>query len=111
MTIGSQCSLSSAARAHHGPGTPPLAWFCAAAWPDLSPPLTAERAIRTLKEQLLWVRHFETVENLRQALAALTAQYNASRLRQRHSYKTPDQFRAELKAREPNAATGFEMVA
>jgi hypothetical protein len=21
-------------------GTPPLAWFCAAAWPDLSPPLT-----------------------------------------------------------------------
>ena len=30
----------------------------------------AERAIRTLKEQLLWVRHFETVEELRQALAS-----------------------------------------
>ena len=29
----------------------------------------AERAIRTLKEQLLWVRHFATVEDLRQALA------------------------------------------
>ena len=38
----------------------------------------AERAIRTLKEQLLWVRHFETVEELRKALAAFAAEYNAS---------------------------------
>ena len=28
----------------------------------------AERFVRTLKEQLLWVRTFETVEELRQAL-------------------------------------------
>ena len=44
----------------------------------------AERAIRTLKEQLLWVQHFETVEELRQALAAFAAKHNASWLRQRH---------------------------
>ena len=37
----------------------------------------AERAIRTLKEQLLWVRHFATVEELRRALAAFAAEYNA----------------------------------
>src|SRR5690606_16198416 len=36
----------------------------------------AERMIRTLKEQLLWVRTFETVEELRQALLAWQKVYN-----------------------------------
>lgn len=71
----------------------------------------AERAIRTLKEQLLWVRHFVTVEELRQALAAFAAEHNASWLRQRHGYKTPDQIRAEQKDLEPEAATGVKMAA
>ena len=71
----------------------------------------AERAIRTLKEQLLWVQHFETVEDLRQALASFAAEYNASWLRQRHGYKTPDQIRVEQKALEPEAATGVKMAA
>jgi len=71
----------------------------------------AERAFRTLKEQLLWVRHFATVEELRQALAAFAAEHNASWLRQRHGYKTPDQIRAEQKALEPEAATGVKMAA
>ena len=71
----------------------------------------AERAIRTLKEQLLWVQYFETVEELRQALASFAAKYNASWLRQRHGYKTPDQIRAEQKALEPEAATGAKMAA
>ena len=71
----------------------------------------AERAIRTLKEQLLRVRHVETVEELRQALAAFAAEHNASWLRQRHGYKTPDQIRAEQKALEPEAATGVKLVA
>jgi transposase InsO family protein len=71
----------------------------------------AERAFRTLKEQLLWVRHFTTVEELRQALAAFAADYNASWLRQRHGYKTPDQIRAEQKALEPEAAMGVKMAA
>jgi len=71
----------------------------------------AERAIRTLKEQVLWVRHFATVEDLRQALAAFAAEYNASWLRERHGYKTPDQIRAEQKVLETETATGFKMAA
>ena len=71
----------------------------------------AERAIRTLKEQLLWVRHFATVEELRHALAAFAAQYNACWIRQRHGYRTPDQVRADQKALETEAATGTKMAA
>src|SRR6056297_3759122 len=40
-----------------------------------------------------------------QALAAFATEHNASWLRQRHGYKTPDQIRAEQKALEPEAAT------
>ncbi|MFC3169405.1 integrase core domain-containing protein, partial [Paracoccus fontiphilus] len=71
----------------------------------------AERAIRTLKEQLLWVRHFATVEELRLALAAFAALYNANWLRERHGHKTPDQIRAEQRALETEAATGFKLAA
>lgn len=71
----------------------------------------AERAIRTLKEQLLWVRHFATVEELRLALAEFAALYNASWLRERHGHKTPDQIRAEQLGLATEAATGFEMAA
>lgn len=71
----------------------------------------AERAIRTLKEQLLWVRHFATVEELRLALAEFAALYNASWLRQRHGHKTPDQIRAEQKGLETDAATEFKLAA
>jgi putative transposase len=38
----------------------------------------AERFIRTLKENLLWVRTFDTVEDLRQALIAFRDTYNAT---------------------------------
>ena len=71
----------------------------------------AERAIRTLKEQLLWVRHLATVEELRRALAAFAVEYNASWLRERHAYKTPNQIRAEQKALETDAATEIKMAA
>jgi transposase InsO family protein len=66
----------------------------------------AERAIRTLKQRLRWVRYFEKVEDLRHALAAVAARGNASWLRQRHGHKTLDQIRAEQKALEPDAAAG-----
>ena len=65
----------------------------------------AERAIRTLKEQLLWVRHFATLEELRLALAEFAALYNATWLRERHGHKTPDQIRAEQLGLAPEAAT------
>ena len=71
----------------------------------------AERAIRTLKEQLLWVRNCATVEELRQALGAFVAQYNAFWIRQRHGYRAPGQIRADQKALETGAATGSKMAA
>src|SRR5204862_307761 len=37
----------------------------------------AERFIRTLKENLLWVRSFDTIEELRQALLEFRQTYNA----------------------------------
>ena len=53
----------------------------------------AERFIRTLKEQLLWVRTFETVEELRQALQEFKERFNRHGLLQRHVYATPSQVR------------------
>ena len=55
----------------------------------------AERFIRTLKENLLWVRPFATVEELRLALQAFKETYNRSWIIERHGYKTPAQVRAE----------------
>jgi putative transposase len=52
----------------------------------------AERFIRTLKENLLWVRHFETIEELRQALLAFRELYNTTWLIERHGYLTPADF-------------------
>jgi len=55
----------------------------------------AERFIRTLKENLLWVRHFETIEELRQALLAFRQTYNTTWLIERHGFLTPTGFRQE----------------
>jgi putative transposase len=53
----------------------------------------AERFIRTLKENLLWVRTFETIEELHQALLAFRETYNTTWLIERHGFLTPAQFR------------------
>jgi putative transposase len=55
----------------------------------------AERFIRTLKENLLWVRRFETIEELRLALIAFKRTYNQGWIIERHGYKTPAQVRAD----------------
>jgi transposase InsO family protein len=52
-----------------------------------------ERFFRTLKENLLWVRTFEGIEDLRQALHRFKDEYNSTWLLARHGYKTPDQVR------------------
>lgn len=49
----------------------------------------AERFIRTLKENLLWVRTFETVEELRLALIEFRETYNTTWLIERHGFMTP----------------------
>ena len=55
----------------------------------------AERFIRTLKENLLWVRRFATVEELRQALLDFRRCYNETWIVERHGYRTPAQVRAD----------------
>ncbi len=56
----------------------------------------AERFIRTLKEQLLWVENFETVEQLRLALLAFKERYNRQWLVERHGHRTPTAVREAL---------------
>jgi transposase InsO family protein len=53
----------------------------------------AERFIRTLKENLLWVRTFETVEELRQALLVFRETYNTTWLIERHGFLSPAEYR------------------
>jgi putative transposase len=55
----------------------------------------AERFIRTLKETLLWVRTFHTVEELRLALLAFKQTYNEHWLIERHGHRSPAQFRRD----------------
>ncbi len=56
----------------------------------------AERFIRTLKEQLLWVRTFQTVEELRLALHDWLRLYNEQWLVERHGFRSPIQVRQGL---------------
>jgi transposase InsO family protein len=58
-----------------------------------------ERFFRTLKEQLLWVRHFSTVEELRQALLAFKETYNREWLIARLGYRSPSQVRQAFAVR------------
>lgn len=58
----------------------------------------AERFIRTLKENLLWVRTFETVEDLRLALLEFKETYNNEWMLEKYRYRSPRQVRQDKKA-------------
>jgi len=60
----------------------------------------SERFIRTLKEQLLWIRYFATVEELRLALLDFKDKYNRQWLVEKHGYRTPAQVRAAFQAEQ-----------
>jgi putative transposase len=64
----------------------------------------AERFVRILKENLLWVKDFATVEELRLALIDFKHIYNENWIIQRHGYKTPAQVRQEQLQALPLAA-------
>jgi hypothetical protein len=64
----------------------------------------AERIIRTLKEQLLWVRTFDTIEELRQALLAWRTLYNEQWMVERHDHRSPSQVRRDHHAASPRMA-------
>ena len=64
----------------------------------------AERFIRTLKENLLRVRPFATVEELRLALQQFRQIYNQTWIVERRGYRTPAQVRAAQLDQLPMAA-------
>jgi putative transposase len=64
----------------------------------------AERFIRTLKENLLWVRTFGTIEQLRQALLEFRETYNATWLVERHGFRPPSAVRQDQLSTEALAA-------
>ena len=64
----------------------------------------AERFIRTLKENLLWVRAFKTIEELRKALLEFRDQYNRQWILGRHGYLTPFQVRSSFAGSQELAA-------
>jgi transposase InsO family protein len=66
----------------------------------------AERFIRTLKENLLWVRHFATVVELIEALQAFKRRYNAQWLIERHRFRTPSQARLDCATRSKRLDDG-----
>ena len=53
-----------------------------------------ERFFRTLKEQLLWIQRFDSVEALRQALIDFMHRYNHEWLIERHGHASPAAARA-----------------
>ena len=56
----------------------------------------AERFIRTLKENLLWVRSFETIEELRLALLEFKRTDNEQWMLEKDDYRSPAQVRRDL---------------
>ena len=63
----------------------------------------AERFIRTLKEQLLWLRFFPAIAELNAALADFRVRYNQRWRLERHDYRAPAEVRAAFMALETAA--------
>ena len=58
----------------------------------------AERFVKTLKEQRLWLETFDTAEDVRRALLTFKETYNHGWLVQKHRHQTPIAVRRELQA-------------
>jgi len=64
-----------------------------------------ERFIRTLKEELIWLRDWDSADQLRAAIATWLEHYNHHRPHQALNWQTPTERRAEkLEARLANVA-------
>lgn len=63
----------------------------------------AERFIKTLKEQLLWVRRFKNVEELRQELLNFKKVYNEKWMVQKYGHQSPKQIYENYQATEKAA--------
>ncbi len=54
-----------------------------------------ERLIRTMKEEVIWLRDWESADQLREALQAWMRRYNTQRPHQALAWQTPTERRAE----------------
>jgi transposase InsO family protein len=63
-----------------------------------------ERFFRTLKEQLLWIRHFRDLDELHAALIKFRESYNRDWIVGRLGYRTPAQARRDFALALPTAA-------
>jgi len=63
-----------------------------------------ERFFRTLKEQVLWVRRFRDLEELRTALIEFKDRYNNNWILERLGYRTPAQARRDFQLELETAA-------
>ena len=68
----------------------------------------AERFIRTLKENVLWVLSFATVAALAEALREYKRLYNEQWLIERHGFRTPSQARSESLVESKALEVGWE---
>ena len=64
-----------------------------------------------LKENLLWVRIFDTIEELRAALVEFATRYNETWLVARHGYRTPAQLRADQRRLDQDAVDDLQLAA
>ncbi|TAL41160.1 MAG: hypothetical protein EPN91_11335, partial [Salinibacterium sp.] len=64
----------------------------------------AERFIRTLKEEVLWLRDFDTVADVKAAVAAWLPVYNQRRPHQALGYRTPHEVRQSHAPQPPKEA-------
>ena len=55
-----------------------------------------ERFFRTLKEQMLWLRRFRNLDELRTALTEFRQRYNENWILERLHYRTPAQARRDF---------------
>lgn len=55
-----------------------------------------ERFFRTLKQECVWLNHFESFEQAKQIIAQWIENYNKNRLHSSLGYKTPEQWRKEF---------------
>ena len=64
----------------------------------------AERLIRTIKEQLLWLKRFSSVTEFNEALQEFRQKYNSEWIIQRHGYISPSEARRRAKEEAREAA-------
>jgi hypothetical protein len=64
-----------------------------------------------LKENLLWVRTFDTIEELRAALVEFARLYNETWLVARHGYRTPAQVLADQRRLDQDAVDDLQLAA